>query len=405
MQNKNSRLSNFLDNNIINNHSEMHLKEREYLLNILHKYKPKKILEVGIAAGANSVLILDYLYKQDLLSSVSLNSIDYNTQYYRDNSKISGFLVDELVPNLKKYWNLYTPGLAAKHMDKIGKDIDFCVIDTMHASPGEALDFLFVLPYLSKNAVIMMHDLTFHIYCNVPYRNICSILFSSFFGKKYYLKEDYTQHDPDFQNIGYCILDSEHLDEDKLKVYFRLLNLPWVYMLDSNDIEVSIIFFKRHYGDGFVKIFSKILEIQKEWFDKNMINFNDVWKPKEIIFQTEYNSAKVRVQSQLSYKLGQTMIINSKSILGVIFMPIYLLSTLISYKQEQKIYEEKIKKDPSLKLPPLESYPDYEEALKEKQCLVYKLGQALIRANNNWYGGGYIRLWFEIRKLNREFNE
>ncbi|HJE94856.1 MAG TPA: hypothetical protein K8U71_02765, partial [Campylobacter coli] len=55
---------------------------------------------------------------------------------------------------------------------------------------------------------------------------------------------------------------------------------------------------------------------------------------------------------------------------------------------EQKIYQEKIKKDPSLKLPPLESYPDYKEALKEKECLTYKLGEALIRANNNWYGGG-----------------
>ncbi|HEB7556205.1 TPA: hypothetical protein RZH79_001393, partial [Campylobacter coli] len=67
-------------------------------------------------------------------------------------------------------------------------------------------------------------------------------------------------------------------------------------------------------------------------------------------------------------------------------------------KQEQKIYQEKIKKDPSLKLPPLESYPDYKKALKEKECFTYKLGEALIRANNNWYGRGYIKLWLEIGK-------
>ncbi|EQC3999070.1 alpha-2,3-sialyltransferase, partial [Campylobacter coli] len=47
--------------------------------------------------------------------------------------------------------------------------------------------------------------------------------------------------------------------------------------------------------------------------------------------------------------------------------------------------------------------PDYKEALKEKECLTYKLGEALIRANNNWYGGGYIKLLLEIRKLKREF--
>ncbi|EOZ7892729.1 alpha-2,3-sialyltransferase, partial [Campylobacter coli] len=105
-------------------------------------------------------------------------------------------------------------------------------------------------------------------------------------------------------------------------------------------------------------------------------------------FQTKYGTAKTRIQNQLSYKLGQAMILNSKSILGYLIMPMALLSIIISHKQEQKIYQEKIKKDPSLKLPPLESYPDYKEALKLKNHLSYKLGEALIKASNNWYGGG-----------------
>ncbi|ECL3587694.1 hypothetical protein MWI81_001859, partial [Campylobacter coli] len=115
------------------------------------------------------------------------------------------------------------------------------------------------------------------------------------------------------------------------------------------------------------------------------------------------NSAKIRIQNQLSYKLGQAMIVNSKSMLGYIRMPFVLSYIYDKHKQEQKIYQEKIKKDSSLILPPLESYPDYKEALKEKECFTYKLGQALIQANKTWYGGGYIRLLFEIRKLKREF--
>ncbi|EKS1622085.1 hypothetical protein QBC08_001372 [Campylobacter coli] len=125
----------------------------------------------------------------------------------------------------------------------------------------------------------------------------------------------------------------------------------------------------------------------------------------KLSFQTQYGTAKQRIQNQLSYKLGQAMIVNSKSLLGYIAIPIALLSITISHKQEQKIYQEKIKKDPSLKLPPLESYPDYQEALKEKECFTYKLGEALIRANNNWYGGGYIKLLLEIRKLKKEFKK
>ncbi|MFK0495189.1 hypothetical protein ACISA7_03945 [Campylobacter coli] len=123
----------------------------------------------------------------------------------------------------------------------------------------------------------------------------------------------------------------------------------------------------------------------------------------KLSFQTKYGTAKTRIQNQLSYKLGQAMIVNSKSFLGYIRMPFVLSYIKDKHKQEQKNYQEKIKKDPSLKLPPLESYPDYQEALKEKECFTYKLGEALIRANNNWYGGGYIKLWFEIGKLKREF--
>ena len=112
-------------------------------------------------------------------------------------------------------------------------------------------------------------------------------------------------------------------------------------------------------------------------------------------------SAKSRIHNHLSYKLGQAMIENSKSLLGYIRMPYVLSYIKDKHKQEQKIYQEKIKKDPSLKLPPLESYPDYKESLKEKECLAYKLGEALMKANKTWYKGGYVKLWFEVRKLKK----
>lgn len=125
----------------------------------------------------------------------------------------------------------------------------------------------------------------------------------------------------------------------------------------------------------------------------------------KLSFQTQYGTAKSRIQNQLFYKLGQAMIINSKSLLGYLIMPMILLNIIISHKQAQKAYKLKIKKNPNLALPPLESYPDYKEALKEKECLTYKLGEALIKASNNWYGGGYIKLLLEIRKLKKEFKK
>ncbi|EPP5580165.1 hypothetical protein ACUUK2_001383 [Campylobacter coli] len=167
--------------------------------------------------------------------------------------------------------------------------------------------------------------------------------------------------------------------------------------LEISNLEQDLINKKLNAKETNQNILIKELEIKKL---EQELNINQAFSyiPKE-------QSAKQRIQNQLSYKLGQAMIINSKSLLGYIRMPFVLSYIKDKHKQEQKIYQEKIKKDPSLKLPPLENYPDYKEALKEKECLTYKLGEALIRANNNWYGGGYIKLWFEIRKLKREFRK
>lgn len=116
-------------------------------------------------------------------------------------------------------------------------------------------------------------------------------------------------------------------------------------------------------------------------------------------------SSQERIRNHLSYKLGQAMILNSKSILGYMRMPFVLSYIKDKHKQEQKIYQEKIKKNSSLKLPPLECYSDYQKALEEKKCLTYKLGQALIKAHKNWYKGGYIWLWFEIVKLIKDYKK
>ena len=45
---------------------------------------------------------------------------------------------------------------------------------------------------------------------------------------------------------------------------------------------------------------------------------------------------------------------------------------------------------------------NYQKALKTKNHLSYKLGEALIRANKNWYKGGYIKFIFEVIKINKE---
>ncbi|MGJ0157669.1 hypothetical protein ACP0SI_01115 [Campylobacter coli] len=167
---------------------------------------------------------------------------------------------------------------------------------------------------------------------------------------------------------------------------------------------------KPEYWDKIAELIADIVTTKNQTIQSNLTqikNLNQTIQDKDnlLSFQSQHGTAKQRIQNQLSYKLGQTMIVNSKNIFGILLMPVYIISTLLSHKQEQKIYQEIIKKDPSLKLPPLESYPDYKEALKFKNHLSYKLGQALIKANKTWYKGGYVKMWLEIRKLKKEFKK
>lgn len=113
-------------------------------------------------------------------------------------------------------------------------------------------------------------------------------------------------------------------------------------------------------------------------------------------------TAQSRIKNQLSYKLGQAIIDNSKSLWGYIRMPYILSYIKETHQKNQKIYQEKIKNNPSLKLPPFETYPDYKEAIKCKNHLSYKLGEALINADKSKFKLGYLWLWFKCKQITKE---
>ncbi|MDD6056114.1 MAG: hypothetical protein PUB96_06190 [Helicobacteraceae bacterium] len=98
-------------------------------------------------------------------------------------------------------------------------------------------------------------------------------------------------------------------------------------------------------------------------------------------YKKEIFGAKDRVKNSLSYRLGQEML-KSFTLFSKITLPHRLNKIAQEYHKEQKAYREKVAKNPFLQLPYLESYADYKEALHCKNHLSYKLGEAVIKANN-----------------------
>ncbi|EKI3412449.1 sulfotransferase family 2 domain-containing protein, partial [Campylobacter coli] len=207
------------------------------------------------------------------------------------------------------------------------------------------------------------------------------------------------------QNIYLNNLESKilikniNLDSLRLKKSFQIQNLNQTIETKNKTIQENL---------SQINNLNQTIETKNKTIQENLSQINNLNQTIEtknktiqnkddlLNFQAQYGTAKSRIQNQLSYKLGQTMIVNSKSFLGCLLMPVILLGIVISHKQEQKIYKQKIEKDPSLKLPSLEQYPDYREAIKLKNHLSYKLGKELVKANKIWYKGGYFQFLYFI---------
>ncbi|MGI7876829.1 hypothetical protein ACNGJQ_06925 [Campylobacter coli] len=160
-----------------------------------------------------------------------------------------------------------------------------------------------------------------------------------------------------------------------------------------------------------------ILNLKKQDYSSDIIEqntrfFSDVVQfygqvnicENDLLDRSRFYSAKARVQNHLAYKLGQAMIIYSKSIFGYLKMPYILNKVYKKHQIEVKEYNEKIKTMSFLKIPSMECCEDYEEALKEKQCLTYRLGEELIKANKSKYKLGYINFFINTYKSVKKFN-
>lgn len=265
-------------------YSEMAPSEQLFLTALVQKYKPKKAVEIGVAAGSSAVLLLNALSD---LPNKELISVEYMPHYYRDNTKKPGFVVDSY-PELKKNWTLYTDGLVAEHINEIGGEIDFCFIDTMHLVPGEILDFIAILPCLAKDAVVVLHDTNLHTWEQFPYANVNNLLLSALTGEKlvperhedtFYhniLKHDI--HMP-FANIGAVALDGNQ--KERVWDVFNLLTQPWGYLLPDRDLESMRTLLKEHYNRYFLDYFDAVNEYQKQAVARKYVT-NKLSKNKKI---------------------------------------------------------------------------------------------------------------------------
>ena len=144
---------------------QLTLNEAYFINGIIRKIRPKKCLEIGVANGGSSILILNAL--KDLNDSL-LISLDLYKQSCTNNSLKTGNRVETHFPELMKKWKLYTGDLPHKFLDKLNMKFDLVFIDSAHEAPGEILNFIEVLPFLNENSIIVVHDILWHFNRKAP---------------------------------------------------------------------------------------------------------------------------------------------------------------------------------------------------------------------------------------------
>lgn len=69
---------------------EMSEFDSAFLCGLLETHRPKKILEVGVASGATTAIILQTL--EDIGEPYEMYSVDVSENWYRDRNNPTGFL-------------------------------------------------------------------------------------------------------------------------------------------------------------------------------------------------------------------------------------------------------------------------------------------------------------------------
>jgi len=252
--------------------NEMWDNHHEFLNGMIRKFKPKKVLEVGVRYGCASAIILNAI--QDIKDS-HLYSIDLS------NEIDVGKCVPQVFPNYMSKWTLYKGNVASKFMEKIGKDIDSVFIDSAHFEPGEILDFIIVLPFLREKAVVCLHDIAnqqtlfYRSASWIGKRNEWApyIIFNGIRGKTYL---------PSGKKRLWHDIGAKRLDINQKQYYhdyFRLLGGQWQYFPKEEYIQGIYEYIKKYYDNDCLTMYNETVK-----FNRKFLRYN----PKHNLY--EYNS-------------------------------------------------------------------------------------------------------------------
>lgn len=170
-------------------YTEMTAFEHSFLCGLLREKKPRKVLEIGVAAGGTTAVVLSCLKEMNI--SANVHSVDVSEEWYRGGKRTTGFgACDNMNKIIGKCQHKFWLGKSIPWViEDIGGDIDFLILDTTNALPEETLDFLVCLPFLQDGCVVVLHDVIENLLRYNEREIATKLLFDSITAEKYYMED------------------------------------------------------------------------------------------------------------------------------------------------------------------------------------------------------------------------
>lgn len=241
---------------------EMTSFESAFLCGLIKSKKPHKIVEIGVAGGGTTFIVLKCLELLGLEGSCQVYSMDLSELFYRGNGEQSGYLANEQLTRKDISFNhqfvlgKYLPEV----LDEIGPDIDFVILDTEHSLPGELLDFLAIYPYLASNACVVVHDIILNHIGKNHEAFATQLLLSAVVADKYLAPD--TERMYGYPNIAAFEINEQ--TRSNIQNVFLSLLITWKKGKTDYIFELYKNHYKRFYNGELIKLFEQSFYIQKE---------------------------------------------------------------------------------------------------------------------------------------------
>ena len=229
--------------------------DSRFLAGLVSFANPRNVVEIGVASGWSSAVLLKALDTVEGDSAVT--GIDLSPTYYLDSSIPTGRAVEETVPDLARNYRLLTGQLAVDVMPEVG-NVDFAFIDGHHMHPWATVDILSVLPFIGRGRWVALHDL-----------NLCTVERHKHMNRGpfylFYMWPDQKIHSTQQPTmIGAVAIEREPVHY--LPSLLEILYTPWEVDVDPEALSRLATHIGKHFGDGWARKFADAFDSCRQRF-------------------------------------------------------------------------------------------------------------------------------------------